>query len=48
MVDSVADARASVLITGENGTGKSMVRELYMLEVLEVVDHSLKLLARPS
>jgi len=25
MVDSVADARASVLITGENGTGKSMV-----------------------
>ncbi|MDA8697901.1 sigma-54 dependent transcriptional regulator [Rhodopirellula sp.] len=25
MVDSVADARASILITGENGTGKSMI-----------------------
>ena len=25
IVDSVADARASVLITGENGTGKSMI-----------------------
>lgn len=25
VVDSVADARASVLITGENGTGKSMI-----------------------
>lgn len=25
MVDSVADARTSILITGENGTGKSMV-----------------------
>lgn len=25
MIDSVADARASVLITGENGTGKSMI-----------------------
>ncbi|TWT83388.1 Transcriptional regulatory protein ZraR [Planctomycetes bacterium CA13] len=25
VVDSIADARASVLITGENGTGKSMV-----------------------
>lgn len=25
MIDSVADARASVLITGENGTGKSLV-----------------------
>ncbi len=25
MIDSIADARASVLITGENGTGKSMI-----------------------
>ncbi len=25
MIDSVADARANVLITGENGTGKSMI-----------------------
>jgi DNA-binding NtrC family response regulator len=25
MIDSVADSRASVLITGENGTGKSMI-----------------------
>ena len=25
VVDSIADARASVLITGENGTGKSMI-----------------------
>ncbi len=25
MIDSVADARATVLITGENGTGKSMI-----------------------
>ena len=25
MIDSVADARASILITGENGTGKSMI-----------------------
>ncbi|MCA9047040.1 MAG: sigma-54 factor interaction domain-containing protein, partial [Planctomycetaceae bacterium] len=25
MIDSIADARATVLITGENGTGKSMI-----------------------